>query len=49
MKKDGVFLFLISLLVPKIFMILYYANWITDDVISYDSNWCKNTKSVIAL
>ena len=26
MKKDGVFLFLIFLLVPKIFTILYYAN-----------------------
>ena len=26
MKKDGVFLFLISFLVPEIFTILYYAN-----------------------
>ena len=49
MKKKGVFLFLISFLAPEIFMILYYANYITDDVISFDSNWCKNTKSVISL
>ena len=31
MKKDGVFLVLISSLVPEIFTILYYANQITGD------------------
>ncbi len=34
MKKDGVFIFLISFLVPEILTILYYANEITDDVTS---------------
>ena len=32
MTNDGVFLFVISSLVPEIFTILYYANYITDDV-----------------
>ena len=49
MKKFGVFLFMISFLVPEIFMILYYANYVTNDVKSFDSNWFKNTKSVMPL
>ena len=50
MKKYGVFLYLISaFLVPEVFTILYYANKITDDVISFASNWCKNTNSEISL
>ena len=32
MSNDGVFLFAISSLVPEIFMILYYENYINDDV-----------------
>ena len=44
MVKDGVFLFLISFLVPEIFTFLYYANLITDDVTR-----CKNIKSIISL
>jgi len=31
-KKDGVFLFLMSFIVPEILTILYYADWIADDV-----------------
>ena len=34
MEKSGIFLFLKSSLDPEIFMILYYANQITDDVTS---------------
>ena len=34
MEKSGVFLSLISSLVPEIFMILYHANELTDDVTS---------------
>ena len=34
MKRDGVFLFVISSLVLEIFMIFYYANYITDDIIN---------------
>ena len=37
MKKGGVFLFVISSLVPEIFTVLYDANYITDDVINFDS------------
>ena len=34
MTKDGVFLVVISSLVPEIFTIFSYANQITDDVIN---------------
>ena len=37
MAKSGVFLFLISFLVPEIFMILCYANELTNDVTSGSS------------
>ena len=37
MTNDGVFLFVISSLVPEIFTILYYANYITDGVMSGSS------------
>ena len=37
MEKGGVFLFLISSLVPEIFTILYYANELIDDVTSGSS------------
>ena len=31
MKKDGIFFFALCSLVPKIFMLLYYANWTSGD------------------
>ena len=49
MKKGGAFFFFIPFFVPEIFTLLYYANKIAYDVISFDSKWCKNTKSVIYL
>ena len=35
MQKNGVFLFEISLFVSEILSFLYYANWISDDVIRF--------------
>ena len=37
MENSVVFLFLISSLVPEIFMILYYSNQLIDDVMSGSS------------
>ena len=37
MERSGVFLFSISSLVPEILTILYYANELTDDVMSSSS------------
>ena len=49
MIRDGVFLFVISSLIPEMFIILYYANQITDDVTNCSNMMPKHKMTNISV